>query len=134
MSPIRTLASALSLLTGAWAIYIHYYGLAARVTLVAGAPCCPLSVATVWVAVVGGILVVDSLISFAGVRISFAFGAALSAVLLARIALEWSGYVAADVEAAAALCVVSIVLNAIAFRPAKGLSEKDSPLNLPVFG
>jgi hypothetical protein len=25
-------------------------------------------------------------------------------------------------------------LDVIAFRPAKGLSEKDSPLNLPVFG
>jgi len=83
---------------------------------------------------VGGILVVDSLVSFAGVRVSFAFGAALSAVVLARLALEWSGYFAADVEIAAVLSVICIVVDAIAFRPAKGLSEKDSPLNLPVFG
>ncbi len=126
MSPIRILAAVLSLLNGAWAIYIHYYGLSTQVT---SAP-----VATIWVAVVGGILVVDSLISLVGVRVSFAFGAALSAVVLARVALEWSGYVAAEVEVAAVLSVISIVLDIIAFRPAKGLAEKDSPLNLPVFG
>jgi hypothetical protein len=130
LSPIRILASVLSLLNGVWAVYIHYYG---QATATLSAPA-GYSVPTIWVAVVGGMLIVDSLVSFAGVRIGFALGAALSAVLLARVALEWSGYVVADVGASAAISAICIVLDLVAFRPAKGLSEKDSPLNLPVFG
>jgi hypothetical protein len=125
LSPIRILGSVLSVLNGALAVYIHYSGGVATATT---------SVSTTWLAVVGGVLVVDSLVSFAGVRMSFAVGAALSAVVLALVALQWGSYVATDAEVAAVLSAICIALDAIAFRPARGLSEKDSPLNLPVFG
>ena len=118
----------MSLLNGAWAVYIHYYG---ELLIPKGAS---YAVPTIWLPVLGGILVVDSLVSFTGARVSFAAGAALSAIVLVLVALQWGGYVAIHAELAAVLSVVCIVLDAIAFRPAKGLSEKDSPLNLPVFG
>ncbi len=125
MSPIRILGSVLSLLDGVFALYIHYSG---------GVPSATASVSTTWLAIVGGVLVVDSLVSFAGVRMSFAAGAALSAAVLALVALQWSSYAGADSQVAAVLSVICMVLDSIAFRPARGLSEKDSPLNLPVFG
>jgi hypothetical protein len=117
----------ISLVNGAWAVYIQFYGLAVPSGVGISGP-------QIWVAVVGGLLVIDSLISFAGVRLSFVFGAAISAVLLARLALAWLSYATGDGEAAAVLSVICIVLDAVAFRPSRGLAEKDSPLNLPVFG
>ena len=134
MSPIRLLGSVLSLLNGAWSVYIHYYGGVTTpiASVPPGGPGYP--VPTVWLVLVGGLLIVDSLVSFAGVRLSFAAGAFLSVAVLALVAIQWGGYVATEVEVAAALSVICIILDAIAFRPAKGLSEKDSPLNLPVFG
>jgi len=89
---------------------------------------------TIWIAVVGGTLVVASLVSFSGMRISFALGAVLSAAVLAIVALQWGDFATSDAEAAVILSVVSIALDALASRPAKALSERDSPLNLPVFG
>lgn len=123
MSPIRVLGSALSLLSGALAVYVHFYGALASV-----------NPPTVWLAVAGGVLVGDSLVSFAGVRLSFGVGALLSALVAALVALQWSAYVATDAEAAVVLSVICAILDAVASRPARGLSEKDSPLNLPVFG
>jgi hypothetical protein len=85
-------------------------------------------------AVVGAILALASLVSIAGVRRSFIFGAILSAIMIARVALIWGSYPAADEETTLALSVVTFLVDMVASRPAKGLSEKDSPLNLPVFG
>jgi hypothetical protein len=85
-------------------------------------------------AVVGAILVLASLVSIARVRRSFIFGAILSAIVIARVALLWGTYPAADEETTVALAAVTFLVDLVASRPAKGLSEKDSPLNLPVFG
>ncbi|MDA4132169.1 MAG: hypothetical protein OK454_03470 [Thaumarchaeota archaeon] len=85
-------------------------------------------------AVVGAILVLASLVAIAGVRRSFILGAVLSAIVIARVALLWGTYPAADEETALALSAVTFLVDVVASRPAKGLSEKDSPLNLPVFG
>lgn len=129
MSPIRVIASVLSLLNGALAVYMHYYGAPFACTL-----CTAPSPGTVWLAVAGGVLVVGSLVSLVGVRASFAVDTALCALIVMLFAVQWGSY---DISAApwvVALSAICIVLNALAFRPARGLSEKDSPLNLPVFG
>jgi hypothetical protein len=83
---------------------------------------------------VGLILATDALVSFAGVRMSFMLGAILSAVVLALFAISWGGPSATVSEAAIALSVATVLVDALASRPSKSLSEKDSPLNLPVFG
>jgi hypothetical protein len=85
-------------------------------------------------AVVGAILILASLVSIAGVRWSFIFGAALSAIIIARVALLWGSYPASDEETTLALSAVTFLVDVVASRPSKALSEKDSPLNLPVFG
>jgi hypothetical protein len=82
----------------------------------------------------GAILAMVSLVSFTGLRLTFILGAALSAVVLVSVALTWGTY-ATDVSiAAAGLSLVALVVDAVGSRPSRGLSEKDSPLNLPVFG
>jgi hypothetical protein len=122
--------------TGLWAVYVTLF--------VAPSPLCSrCSPPTLgdnfhngdpWLAVVGAILVLASLVSIAGVRRSFILGAVLSAILIARVALLWGSYPAADEETTLALSAVTLLVDVVASRPAKGLSEKDSPLNLPVFG
>lgn len=123
MSPVRALASALSLINGVWAVYLYYAGGQAG----AAPP-------TVWLAAVGAVLAVVSVVGLAGVRTSFALALGLSALVLVLVAARWASFAAADSELAAVLSVLAIVLDAVAFRPAKALAEKDSPLNLPVFG
>ncbi len=85
-------------------------------------------------AALGGLLVVDSLVSFLGLRLSFALGALFSATLLVVVALRWGEYSTTDSAAAVVLSVCAVAVDALASRPARALSEKDSPLNLPVFG
>ena len=133
MSPVRVLASVLSLLNGLWAVYVQH----THLTPLCGSLCGTsgfTSSPTFWLAVAGTILVADSLVSFAGVRVSFAAGVGLSALVLVIVAVQWRSYVVTDAEVAVALSIVSAALDAVAWRPAKALSEKDSPLNLPVFG
>lgn len=82
----------------------------------------------------GVLLAVVSLVSFTGLRVTFALGAVLSAAALVTVGLTWGTYPTMDSTAVAALSVVALVTDSVGSRPSKGLSEKDSPLNLPVFG
>ncbi len=134
MNPIRVAGSVLGVVTGLWAAYVSY--------IVAPSPTCSpclhppsgLHNADPWLGVVGAILVLASLVAIAGVRKSFILGAILSAIMIARVALLWGNYPAMDQATAVALSAITLVVDVVASRPSKALSEKDSPLNLPVFG
>jgi hypothetical protein len=80
------------------------------------------------------VLAVVSLVSFTGLRLTFVLGAVLSAAVLVTVGLTWGTYPTDDSAAAAVLSLVALAADALASRPSRGLSEKDSPLNLPVFG
>ena len=82
----------------------------------------------------GAILAIVSLVSFTGLRLTFALGAVFSVALLATAGLTWGTYPTDESAAVAGLALVALVTDAVASRPSRGLSEKDSPLNLPVFG
>jgi len=82
----------------------------------------------------GVLLAVVSLVSFTGIRLTFALGAVLSAAALVVVGLTWGTYPTDDSIAVAGLSLAALVVDAVASRASKGLSEKDSPLNLPVFG
>jgi hypothetical protein len=127
------LGSALGVATGLWAAYVSYF--------VDPSPLCSscstpgtLHNSDPWLGIVGAILVLASVVGLAGVRRSFTLGAVLSAVLIARVALLWGSYPFTDEVAVVVLSAITLVAEAVASLPSKGLSEKDSPLNLPVFG
>ena len=80
------------------------------------------------------VLAVVSLVSFTGLRMTFVLGAVLSMAVLVTVGLTWGTYPTDGSIAAAGLSLVALVVDALASRSSKGLSEKDSPLNLPVFG
>lgn len=82
----------------------------------------------------GVALAIVSLVSFAGLRVTFALGAVLSAAALATVGLTWGTYPTAYSTAVAGLSLAALVIDAVGSRPSRALSEKDSPLNLPVFG
>jgi hypothetical protein len=59
----------------------------------------------------------------------------LSAAVLVTLALTWgTPFATNDSIAAAVLSTAALLVDAVASRPSKELSERDSPLNLPVFG
>ncbi|MGH9919387.1 MAG: hypothetical protein ACRD6W_11055, partial [Nitrososphaerales archaeon] len=82
----------------------------------------------------GAILAIVSLVSFTGIRLTFALGAILSTAVLLVVGLTWGTYPTDDSIAVAGLSLAALVMDAVGSRPSRGLSEKDSPLNLPVFG
>jgi hypothetical protein len=137
LSPIRLLGSVLGLVSGTWAAYIAY--MAFNATYLCPVNGCPGSLfgfvpyAQVQV-VAGALLVVVSLVSLTGRRPAFVLGAVLSAAVLATLALTWGTYATNDSTAAAVLSLASLAVNSVASRPSRELSERDSPLNLPVFG
>jgi hypothetical protein len=128
LTPIRALGSVLGLVTGGWTLYVVFFG---ESTLPRGTS---LSSASDIFMAVGAALVVVSLVSFSGIRASFLVGAVLSGAVLVMTVSNWSDFPASDSGVALAVSAITIVLDVVASRPARGLSEKDSPLNLPVFG
>lgn len=137
MSPIRLLGSVLGLVSGTWAAYIAFLALNAPESCPNGG--CPASMVGLvpysqWQVVVGVALVIVSLVSFTGRRPTFVVGAVLSAAVLATLAITWGTYVTNDSISAIVLSLASLAVDSVASRSSRELSERDSPLNLPVFG
>jgi hypothetical protein len=129
--------SVVSLLNGAWAIFFALYA-----PQVAEAPeqgaigpiHSSLSEVELVLLAVGAVLAIDSLVSFAGLRVSFIVGAILSAAVLLVQVAEWGTFSTEYAVIAVVFSVLALLADAVASRPSRELSEKDSPLNLPVFG
>ncbi|MDA4132694.1 MAG: hypothetical protein OK454_06165, partial [Thaumarchaeota archaeon] len=121
---------------GALAVYIQYYGVRTVLCSSSGGTLCSTAgmSSTIWLAVVGAILIVDSLVSFAAIRISFVVAAVLSILIFAITIITWGGYDMSYSAVILILSAVTVLVDAVASRPPKALSERDSPLNLPVFG
>ena len=136
LAPIRLAGSVLSLLAGSWASFVAYYGTNSV------SPCLPFSTCIVELQgemqgalfIVGAVLALDALVSFAGIRVSFIVGSVLSTVILAIIAFQWGTYSDTDAIAAIVLSLLAVVADVVASRPARALSEQSNPMNLPVFG
>lgn len=132
MSPIRAAGCVLGAIAGILAIAVQHYNTT---------PSCPSCSATtlgglpsVWLAVAGGLLLVLSLMSFGGFRLTFYAAAVLGVMVLAADLALRGSYPADEWELIAGLSLLAILADLVAARPARALSEKDSPLNLPVFG
>jgi len=144
LAPIRIAGSALSLLAGCWASFVAYYGTNGVTPCPPFSTCIlelqggfgPLSPSQLQGAlfVVGAVLALDSLVSFAGIRASFIVGSVLSTAVLAIIAVQWGAYSDAYSMAAVVLSLLAVLADSVASRPARALSEQSNPLNLPVFG
>ena len=138
MTPIRLAGSVLGLASGAWAAYIAFVFVTTPVpNSFCPATGCPapadLPSARVQVAD-GGLVALVSLVSLTERRVAFLIDAILSATVLVTLGLTWGAYSAINTEIALGLSTLALAVNAVASRPAKELAEKDSPLNLPVFG
>jgi hypothetical protein len=143
-TPIRLAGSALSLVNGSWAAFVAYYGANSISNCPPFSQCIlelqggsgPLSPSELQGAlfIVGAILVLDSLVSFVGIRMSYILSAVLSVVVLAIVALQWGTYAGADSAAAVVLSLLAIAASAVASRPVREMSEQTNPMNLPVFG
>jgi len=142
-SPVRIAGSVLSLLAGAWTTFVAYYGTNSI------SPCPPFSTCILELGsagplspsdlqgllfVAGAVLAIDALISFAGMRAAFILGSVLSTAVLAILAVQWGAYFVNDSLAALVLALLAVVVDSVASRPTKGLSEQSNPMNLPVFG
>ena len=127
MVPIRVIGSVFSLLTGLSAALLLSRALerasGAGLTMLGGG-----------LFIVGAILVVVSVVSFVVPRFTFVVSAVLSVGVLAIIAARYSRFNPDLALVTAFLATVALIADAFAARPSKALAEKDSPLNLPVFG
>ncbi len=83
--------------------------------------------------VVGLLLVVASLVSLKGFGWAFLLGGGLSVVVLGLVVAKWGAFGSNSLPSAT-LAIVAAAVEFVASRPGRELSEKDSPLNLPVFG
>jgi hypothetical protein len=138
LTPIRVAGSVVGLVDGVVAAFVVISGPAVQ-TLCNGLTLCsppptPSPGLENALLAVGAILAIVSLVSFTGIRLTFVLGAVLSAAALVVVWLTWGTYPTDDSTAVAGLSLATLVVDAFASRPSRGLSEKDSPLNLPVFG
>jgi len=121
-TPIRLAGSVLSLVSGSWAAYIAYSATNSHSELQSA------------LIVVGALLALDAIVSFAGIRASFVVGAGLSALVLVIVADQWGTFSGADASVALVVSLIAVVTDVVASRPVKGMSEQTNPMNLPVFG
>jgi uncharacterized membrane protein len=127
LTPIRVLGSVFSLLTGLSVAFVLPRGLESAsdtgITRLGGL-----------VFIIGAVLAIFAVASFVVPRITFIVSAILSASVLLTVAVRFGRFNQDVALVTAVLATVALVTDAFAARPSKGLSEKDSPLNLPVFG
>ena len=121
---------------GAWATYIAL----AALNTVTSCPSngCPASMFAYVpfaqaLAIAGGVLVVDSIVSFKGFRWSMLLGAVLSLVVLGLVVIEWGAYGSGSLPSAG-LSVAAAVVGTFASSSTKDIPDQAHPLNLPVFG
>ena len=124
----------MTLANGLWALYIAITPLGSVYHCPLGG--CPpgLLLYPALLLVAGAITVLVSLISFAGFRVAFIAGSVLSGAIVALSLFWWATDGTSNPLASAAIAAVSTAVDAVASRTARGLAERDSPLNLPVFG
>ncbi len=141
MTPIRVAGSVIGLVDGVVAAFMVISGPVVQVQPLCKGPILCTSLPTPpspelenALLAAGAILAIVSLVSFTGIRLTFVLGAVLSAAALAAVGLTWGTYPTDGSIAVAALSLAALVVDAVGSRPSRGLSEKDSPLNLPVFG
>lgn len=133
MTPIRAIASALGVANGGFAAYVAIGPLIAPYNCPANG--CPASMFYEFqaLAVVGAALVVASLVSLKGFGWAFLLDAGLSVAVLALVIAKWGAYGSNSLPSAI-LTVAATAFGLVGSRSAKGLAEKDSLMNLPVFG
>jgi hypothetical protein len=140
LTPIRLAGSVIGFIDGALAAFIGFSGPAVHPlcqgpqTLCTSQSVLPSPEMGNLLLGAGVILAIVSLASFTGFRLTFILGAVLSAAVLVVVGLTWGSYGTDESAAAAGLAVAALIVDIVASRPSRGLSEKDSPLNLPVFG
>jgi hypothetical protein len=136
LSPIRLLGSVLGILAGMAAGLVNEVARAS--TTIGSAPGSEVTVLRPDLGgallIAGAILGLISLVSLTGFRIMFVLGAAASLGVLGVLALTWGDFGASDAVAVAVICVLAFLADVVASMSSGALSEKDSPLNLPVFG
>jgi hypothetical protein len=94
---------------------------------------CPFSAELMAIPYLGALLVVDSLVCFAGVRAGFVAGGALSLLVAGAVVLgPGIGYTSWLLLAAVSL--IALAADAVAYASRKQIAEQAHPLNLPVFG
>lgn len=125
---VRVIASIVSLVNGGWGLLAWLYSAKIfGVNLSAGS-------GGIWIPIVAVLLVLDSLVSFAGFRTAFYASVALSVLLLLDILLFGAVIASAAFAASALLALATVILGIIAARMRPRVSEENHPLNLPVFG
>jgi len=127
LSPVRAVGSVFSLLTGISAALLLPGELLrasdSGVTRLGGL-----------LFIVGAVLVIFAVVSFVVPKYTFVVSAALSIAVLGIIAFRYDRLNPDLATATAVFATVAVIVDVLAARPSKELSEKDSPLNLPVFG
>lgn len=133
MTPIRALASVLGVANGAFASYIAMGPLNATYNCPFNG--CPASMFYDYQAlvVVGLLLVVAALVSLKGFGWAFLLSGGLSIAVLALVVVKWGAFGSNSLPSVV-LAVAAAAVEFAGSRPERELSEKDSPLNLPVFG
>ena len=83
---------------------------------------------------VGAVLAVVSLVALTGSKVVFVLGALLSVAVVLVVAATWGAYLEDYTLLVAVLATITLVTDILASMSSSHLAEKDSPLNLPVFG
>jgi len=131
----RRMAGAPNLLEAAWTLY--------AVIIHESTPTmCPLNecpqIANGWMItaliVVEVVLLLDSIVCFAGRWLGLPLGAALSILTIVFVAFQWGTLGAFNSGIAALLSAFALVLNVMAMMMRTRMPEESHPLNLPVFG
>lgn len=138
---LRTVASAISLIDGAWLIYAgwfwsrtFFFPVPTPVTSVSSLPF------SNWLLLgLGVVLLLDSLVSLLNWSVAFYVSAVLAVLAVLEVVVAGPSPAGAQFEAGAVLLSVllgalTIALDVLAARRKSFVPEEDHPLNLPVFG
>ena len=131
MARLRTAASLLGLLTGAWVLWGSFFGPIGRSAC--GGVCPEPGPPNPFVVGLAVLLMINSGVGLIGPNRVFYVLAALS-ILLAGALVPTSSLNSLVVEVSLGLSLATFAFSLVAARRVTGFSEQSNPMNLPVFG
>ena len=131
---MSTAAGIVGIFAGLWGVVCYLLSCSSSLALCPAMSAAPPGVLGTVYAVLAGLLVLSSLVTFVGPKSVF-YGSALLGLLIdVAEVMNYADIASGPFYVTLALATLSVILGLLSARRVTGFSEQSHPMNLPVFG
>ena len=131
---MSTAAGIVGIFAGLWGVVCYLLRCSSSLALCPAMSAAPPGVSGTVYAVLAGLLVLSSLVTFVGPKSVFYASALLGLLIDVSEVMNYDDIASGPFYVTLALATLSVILGLLSARRGTGFSEQSHPMNLPVFG